>query len=523
MQKIESWADFIDITNTNFDDKLAIIPDNLLYRSRLDFELQEIDKQGANLYWIELVSSGRKFKSNPGMLLLPWLFDLVDQDPIANRSEPLLCTVNAAKVKQHQKEHGGIPSDIIKDPDMPDIDLDCLPESRDPIKAYAMRKYGAESVCSVGTWQTYKFKSAIMDTFKALGEADPSIVHMMTKDLGDDADALKDGGFAICKGKTINAQTGIDKECGFVHDGVQCPKCLQTDTDAPTIGKLIADYPQLASFRNQYPQVIEYAVKLVGRVRNMGMHAGALIVADRALYGNIPMAKSGKHGYWISMWTEGRNTQLSKFGYCKWDILGLKTHEYIVKCSKLIEKNRGISFGKNMEGWDDINPHENRAASYHDGNGNKRYVDLNDPHALALANAQKTDAVFQFDTELAKSFLAHGVKSFYDLMLINAMGHPGPMACCWSHSKINTDNGMIMIKDLNNDDKIKCLSNNGDIISTNKYKVVRSGAKKLLRVTLKNGKTIVVTHEHRVLTDNGYIQAGFLAIGQNVAVCKQSD
>ncbi len=90
------------------------------------------------------------------------------------------------------------------------------------------------------------------------------------------------------------------------------------------------EYEELRNFATLHKEVIDYAVKLVGRVRNMGMHAGALIIADRSLYGNIPMAKSSSKGYWVSMWTEGRNAQLSKFGYNKWDILGLKTLKYIL-------------------------------------------------------------------------------------------------------------------------------------------------------------------------------------------------
>jgi hypothetical protein len=60
--------------------------------------------------------------------------------------------------------------------------------------------------------------------------------------------------------------------------------------------------------------------------------------------------------------------------------------------------------------------------------GVKRYWSLDDPYALQLANKQKTDGVFQFDTDLAKSILRNGVRCFEDLMLFNAMGHPGPMA-----------------------------------------------------------------------------------------------
>ncbi len=406
-----------------------------IYLERLKFELAEIDKQGANAYWIGLVNSNKKFKTNPNMLVLPWILGMVDQDPIANRKDPILCTTQASKLKEYREKHGSIPSDILKDQDMPDIDLDCLPEARDPIKEYAMEKYGVGlnddgygPVCSVGTWQTYKFKSAIMDVSRALNAVDQSEVYELTTKLPEDVDNLKDGGFAACKARVIDNQTKAERECGNVHNLVECPSCGSSDTETPTLGKLISEFDNLAAFAKKYPIVIEYAVKLVGRVRNMGMHAGALIIADRSLYGNIPMAKNSGRGYWVSMWTEGRNTQLSKFGYCKWDVLGLKTLEYIFRCSKLIEQNRGISFGENAEGWNDIDPTKNRAGHYFDGEGNKCYIPLDDENALRLANEQKTDAIFQFDTDLAKSILSHGVKNFNDLMLLNAMGHPGPMA-----------------------------------------------------------------------------------------------
>lgn len=400
-----------------------------VYIKRLGFEIDEINKQGANAYWVNLI--GKKFKNNPNQLLLPWLLGMVDVDPISNRSEPMLCTSKATEVKRHITTYGKIPSDMIKDTDMPDIDLDCLPDARDPIKDYVSEKYGNGAgdygpVCSVGTWQTYKFKSAIIDVARALNAADQSTVYDLTTNLPEDVDNLKDGGCATCKGRVIENEQ--ERECGFVHDQAICPECGSSDTDAPTLGKLCHELKELEEFANKYPDVVKYAVKLVGRVRNMGMHAGALIIADRDLYGNIPLAKSSSKGYWISMWTEGRNTQLSKFGYCKWDVLGLKTLEYIFRCCKLIEENRGISFGDNASGWDDIDPSNNRAGHYFDVNGNKCYINLNDQHALALANARKTDAIFQFDTELAKSLLVHGVRHFNDLMLINAMGHPGPMA-----------------------------------------------------------------------------------------------
>lgn len=420
------------------------------HQKRLEFEIAEIEKQGANLYWINLFTDHKKFDKNPNNLIFPWLLGMLvgeaNKDPLANRKDEALNSIRASKVIEYKNKNGRVPSDFIKDPDMPDIDLDCLPKARDPIKLYAMEQYGKSindgygPVCSVGTWQTYKFRSAIIDVCAATGLVDKSIAYALTTKLPDEVDELKDGGKSTCKGR-IRDDNGEEKECKFKHHLTKCPKCGSTDTEGPTIGKLVADHENLREFMKAHKEVIGYAVRIVGRIRNMGMHAGALIIADRSLYGNIPLAKSGSKGYWVSMWSEGRNTQLSKFGYVKWDILGLKTLQYIYNCCKLIEMNRGITFGSRelanfndpeappvMTGWDDIDPNLNRAGHFYDPYGNMHYIELNDPYALALANEQKTDAIFQFDTDLAKSILANGVRNFEDLMLFNAMGHPGPMA-----------------------------------------------------------------------------------------------
>ena len=262
------------------------------YSKRLEFEIKEINKQGANSYWKTIMEDKKKFSSNPNNLLLPWLFGLVEEDPIKNRKDEALYTVKSSEVKKYFDKYGKIPSDLVKDPDIPDIDLDCLPEARDPIKEYAMTKYGAGlngdgfgPVCSVGTWTTYKFKSAILDVSRALQAVDQAEVYELTTKLPEDVDALKNGGYASCKSRIIDNDTRAEKECGFIHKEAICPSCGSTDTDSPTIGKLLNEYENLAKFEKRYPKVVEYTVKLVGRVKNMGMHAGAIIIADRSLYG----------------------------------------------------------------------------------------------------------------------------------------------------------------------------------------------------------------------------------------------
>lgn len=346
-----SWAEIVDIARDS-----VVKCGDIVYVNRLNFEIAEIEKQSSSSLWEGYYNSGKKFTKNQNCLVLPWVLGMMtgdgDFDPIAGRKMPLLNTIRASAVVDYRNENGGdIPFDFIKDADMPDIDLDCLPDARDPIKEYAIKKYGGDNsdgyghVCSVGTWQTYKFKSAIIDVCSATNLVDKSVATSLTTSLPDEVDGIKDKGRAACKGMVVVQGTNDEKECGFKHAKTKCPKCGSSDTDGPTIGKILEEHKDLQAFAVKYPDIIKYAVRLVGKIRNMGMHAGALIIADRPLYGNVPMAR-GKKGYWISMWSEGRNAQLSKFGYNKWDILGLKTLQYIFNCCKLIQMNRGIFFGK---------------------------------------------------------------------------------------------------------------------------------------------------------------------------------
>ena len=437
---------------------------NGIYEKRLKYELNEIEKQGANGVWTNIIAEKQCFAENPNNLLLPYLFNRVQEDPIKklqNAGEEIITSTKYQHIVDYIKKHDKIPPGIIRDSDSPDIDIDCLPEARDEIKAYAVRKYSADfddgygAVCNVSTWTTYLFRSAIQDIAKVtsdLGEGwcTKSEAVTLTKDLPDDADELKDGGKALCKGRLII--DGEEVDCKTTHDKLVCPKCGGCDTESPTIAKLLADIPELSEFYSRYPKVIDLAVQLVGRIRAMGKHAGALIITDRTLFGNIPLyrrAGSGKEELkpedtqWLSLWTEGRSTQLSKFGYTKWDILGLKNMQYIYACCKLIKRNHGIDFGDRLEGWESVDPDVDneylrsvsiatcttpgRAGHYVTADGTVVEISLNDEKALAIASSQNTDTIFQFDTNLAKQILGNQVRHFNDLMIINAMGHPGPM------------------------------------------------------------------------------------------------
>lgn len=61
-------------------EKATLLGDD--YVKRLKVEIKEIEKQGANIIWVDYVQSNRKFEHNKNGLVLPFLLDLINIDPI---------------------------------------------------------------------------------------------------------------------------------------------------------------------------------------------------------------------------------------------------------------------------------------------------------------------------------------------------------------------------------------------------------------------------------------------------------
>jgi DNA polymerase III alpha subunit len=324
------------------------------YKKRLDFEIKEIDKQGASDYWVDEIAASKKYDTNKNGLVLPFLMRMTSVDPIAS---------NIQHVVEYQT-------------DFPDVDIDLLPGTREKIEQYAAQVYGRDKVCSVGLWQTYKPKLALQDAARALGkDVDPVIT--LTKNLPDEFDELE-------------------------------------------YEEAIKDHPEFKKFALEHKEIVGMAYRMVGGIKAQGRHAGGLIISNVPIEDHIPLTLCSER--WTSAWTEGRTPQLSKMGFVKFDMLGLKTLLYIKTCLKLIKQNRGMTIE-----WTDIDPELDRAGWLIDEKGNKSQICLNDPASIAMAHQTRTETVFQFETNLAKRILMNGVKSFDDLVVYTSLGRPGPM------------------------------------------------------------------------------------------------
>jgi len=276
--------------------------------------------------------------------------------------------------------------------------------------------------------------------------------------------------------------------------------------------ELCATCTELNDYYIENKEIVELALDLRGRIKSQGQHAGGIIISSMPLKDTIPM--SYIKGKYVSQWTEGMTaTQLSPFGLVKFDVLGLKTMSYNVYTEELIEESRGIKIS-----WDECDPSCDEPYAGHQilPNGEKVPILFNDPDAIKMADQVRTEAVFQFDTFVAKKVLANGVRNFHDLVAYTALARPGPMECIPEGQLINVDTGYIKIEKLDNE-KIAYNSDNG-IKYTNKYRVFYSGKKKIYCLKLKNGKNIKCSGEHKIMTKYGFCKVRDLKEGNNVYV-----
>jgi len=376
------------------------------YFDKLKFEFKEITKQGSNQYWIDLIKSGKNFEHNKNGLVLPYVLGITNVDPIES----------------------GIEHNIKYQPDFPDIDIDFLPFARDPVKEYVKNVYGDSRVCSVGSWITYKPKSAIKDALRALGSQDDKLTDkQFERDMYKVLDELPD-------------------------------EFDEMDEDAAK-----DEYANFKEFSISYSKIIDLAYKMVGRIKSQGKHAGGLIIASQDIGDFVPLAYDHKLKQRVSTWTEGFNQQLSRFGFVKFDVLGLRTMQDIFIATNYVKENRNVDID-----WDYMDPQLEVLGRYRHGDGEWIDITMKDEKILKLCNTQKVETVFQFETDFAMGILKEiGIKWFWDVVAATSLGRPGPMEQIpnyvhnrddpnksWKHGLpdklidiLNTTNGVIIFQE----------------------------------------------------------------------------
>ena len=258
---------------------------------------------------------------------------------------------------------------------MPDFDIDFCQANRDRVIDYVKDKYGHDAVSQIATFGTMAARAAIRDVGRVL-----------------------DFSYGFCDGisKLIPNKPGMSVT-------LQYPPNPKKDGDKNNYA--IEMEPILAERLQKEDEVrtlIELAQKLEGMTRNVGMHAGGVLIAPGKLTDFCPLYAQPGSDAAVSQYDKD---DVEAIGLVKFDFLGLATLTILEIAREFIMQRH--------PGQEDFS-FEN--------------IPLDDRATYKLFQEGRTEAVFQFESTGMQRMLKDAKPTrLEDLIALNALYRPGPM------------------------------------------------------------------------------------------------
>ncbi|MCC6473771.1 MAG: DNA polymerase III subunit alpha [Burkholderiales bacterium] len=254
---------------------------------------------------------------------------------------------------------------------MPDFDIDFCQEGRDRVIDYVRRKYGRESVSQIATFGTMAAKAVVRDAGRVL-EWPYSRADELAKLV------------PFQPGKTVTLRPRIDPD----------------DRQTIYAREVEPQIEQREASDEETRQLLELAMQLEGLARNVGMHAGGVLIAPGRLTDFCPL--------YVAQGSENPVSMLDKddveaVGLVKFDFLGLTTLTILDWTSRHVRR-------------------------LHDPGFDLARIPLDDARAYQVFASANTTAVFQFESRGMRDLLKRARPDrFEDIVALVALYRPGPM------------------------------------------------------------------------------------------------
>lgn len=337
------------------------------YRQRLDFELGVINEMGFPGYFLVVMDFIRWGKQQgipvgPGRgsgagSLVAYVLEITDLDPLAY---DLLFErfLNPQRVS------------------MPDFDVDFCMDRRDEVIEYVADTYGREAVSQIITFGTMAAKAVVRDVARVQD---------------------KPYGLADKMSKLIPFEVGITLE-----------KALEQEE---ALAQLLKD-------DGSAQEIWDMAVQLEGVTRNVGKHAGGVVIAPSRLTDFSPLYCDEEGGGLVTQYDKN---DVEEAGLVKFDFLGLRTLTIIDWAVAMINKAQAYDQGKTLDIAD---------------------IPLDDSKVFTLLKSAETTAVFQLESRGMKDLIKRlQPDSFEDIIALVALFRPGPLQSGMVDNFINRKHG----------------------------------------------------------------------------------
>ena len=356
-------AFFVQASRTGLEARLAALPDSAAadfaerrkpYDARLQTELDVIVQMGFAGYFMIVADFIQWAKDHavpvgPGRgsgagSLVAYALKITDLDPL--RYDLLFERfLNPERVS------------------MPDFDVDFCMEGRDRVIDYVSDKYGRDKVSQIATHGTMAAKAVVRDVGRVMGQPFGVVDRIA---------------------KLIPFEIGMTLDKALAQEEDLRQACEQDD---------------------EVNDIIDMARSLEGLARNVGKHAGGVVIAPTALTDFAPLYLEA--GAESGVITQFDKDDVEAIGLVKFDFLGLRTLTIIDWALQTINAQRRLQ-GE---------PALDIAA-----------IALDDPGAFEVLKAAQTTAVFQLESHgMKKLILKLKPDTFEDIIALVALYRPGPL------------------------------------------------------------------------------------------------
>ena len=328
-----------------------------IYQSRLDFEVATIIQMGFPGYFLIVadfinwakrhdVPVGPGRGSGAGSLVA-YCLGITDLDPL--RYDLLFERfLNPERIS------------------MPDFDIDFCQDRRERVIEYVRDRYGADSVAQIVTFGTMAAKAVVRDVGRVL-----DLPYNFVDQLA----------------KLIPFELGMT-----LHKARELEPVLN----------------QRAAAEEDVRNLLELAERLEGLARNVGMHAGGVLIAPGEITDFCPIYCANSGDAVVSQFDKD---DVEKIGLVKFDFLGLRTLTILDRAVDNIRRNQAALSGESPELPFSLDA-----------------IPLQDMATFNLMSKGNTVGIFQFESRGMKDLLQKAKPDrFEDLIALVALYRPGPM------------------------------------------------------------------------------------------------
>ena len=270
---------------------------------------------------------------------------------------------------------------------MPDFDVDFCTKRRAETIEYVREKYHPENVAQIVTFGTLASRAVIKDVGRVMG-----VPYSET----DKVAKLMDGKSSIGELLGLNIpklEKKLEDETLPEDKRGEIAKKLKEQKD-----KKNSEFIDVYNTNEELRRVIDMGLKLEGMPKNTSEHAAGVVICNKVLADNVPLARNGD-----DIVTQFDMKEVEAVGMLKMDFLALTTLTDIQNTLEYIKIGHGIDIDFNTIG-----------------------VDV--PEAYQLISSGDTDAVFQLEQGGMKKFMKDlQPNCLEDLIAGISLYRPGPM------------------------------------------------------------------------------------------------